>query len=283
MRRIFQLFTVFTIGLALSTSVMAGDKNKQKIVNQAVMPSPDLRMPALKPQKPLAPVPEVGAMKQAAVAPQHPVVAAGNHKTSSKGGIDISHYQGRIDWSAVAQDSHVSYVFCKATESNGMVDNTFQYNVREARANKIPVGCYHFFNPNVSGEAQLKHFINNVDMSQMDVLPMLDLEVRGKAPLADYIAQIRAWLVGFEAHYHFKPIIYASVNYYNKYLAGYFDEYKYMIAKYGEGTPNPVGNCRFAMWQYSANGRINGIRGAVDMSCFIDNYDVKDILIKNNK
>ena len=277
-RYIVLITTLFTL-IFTSNSVQARDKKNKHVEVRPELPMPDLRMQTLKPQKPLTPIEELTGIKL--TAKKTFVATEGSHTASDRGGIDVSHYQGQINWPTVARSGKVLYAFCKATESTNLVDNTYNFNVREAHKVGIPVGCYHFFSPKVSGKAQLEHFIKNVDMNALDVVPMLDVEVRGKASLEEFQREIRAWLTGFEEHYHFKPIIYASVNFYNKFLAGAFDDYMYMIAKYGEGVPNPQGPIPMAMWQYSASGRIDGIKGAVDQSCFIDQFDVKDILIKN--
>lgn len=270
---------IFIASILTPCQLQANDNKKKKHVEiRPELPMPDLRIPAQKPHLPLAAVNEPGLPKV-----QQPQVVYGEHIESQRGGIDVSHYQGQIDWGAVARDGRALYAFCKATESTGLMDNTYQYNVREARKHGVPVGCYHFFSPKTSGIEQLHYFMSNVNVNELDVIPMLDIEVRGKASLEEFHSQIRAWLKGFEEHYHFKPIIYASVNFYNKYLAGAFDDYIYMIAKYGEGCPSPQGPIPFAMWQYTANGRIDGVKGAVDMSCFVDQYDLKDILIKNKR
>lgn len=278
-RYITALIAIFMLSLLPSHAL--GDKTKKKKLNVEVrpeLPMPDARVPVVKPQAPHASVSEPGVLNM-----QASEVVYGEHTESQRGGIDVSHYQGQIDWNAVAHDGRALYAFCKATESTSLMDNTYQYNVREARRNGVPVGAYHFFSPKTSGAEQLKFFMDNVDVSQLDVVPMLDIEVRGKASLEEFHNQIRVWLKGFEKKYHFKPIIYASVNFYNKYLAGAFDDYMYMIAKYGEGCPSPQGPIPFVMWQYTANGRINGIKGAVDMSYFVDSFDLKDILIKNHR
>lgn len=276
MARNITALIVMILCLVASLPLQARDKNKH-VEARPELPMPDLRIPAQKPHQPLASIDEIGLPKA-----KH-AVNYGEHVAQQRGGIDVSHYQGQIDWSAVARDGRALYAFCKATESTGLMDNTYNYNVREAKKHGIPVGCYHFFSPKTSGAEQLRFFMRNVDMNQLDVVPMLDIEVRGKASLEEFHRQIRAWLKGFEEQYHFKPIIYASLNFYNKYLAGAFDDYIYMIAKYSDGCPDPQGPIPFAMWQYSANGRIDGIRGAVDMSCFVDHFDVKDILIKNQR
>lgn len=256
-----------------------GKKKVDKVELRPDMPQPDTLLPVQKPHKTLQPLEELTGRPK----PKTKGGSYGNHVEMNYGGIDVSHYQGQINWREVARNGKVKYAFMKATESNTLVDNTFAFNVKEARANGIPVGCYHFFRPNVPGKAQLNHFIQTVDMSKQDLLPIIDIEIRGKQSLAVFQKNIRDFLEGFERHYGFRPIIYASVNFYNEYLAGVFDNYKYMIAKYSEGIPQPQGPIEFVMWQYSSSGRVPGIRGNVDMSHFMDQHDVKDILIKNNK
>ena len=81
----------------------------------------------------------------------HPVVApveeAYRHrinKNEHRYGIDVSRYQGDIDWQTVKTDKNVSYVYLKATEGASLVDVTYRYNLTEARKAGLKVGCYHF-------------------------------------------------------------------------------------------------------------------------------------------
>ena len=92
-------------------------------------------------------------------------------------GIDVSHYQGRIDWRTVAKSKEVGYVYIKATESNYMVDDTYEYNLTEARRNGIKAGSYHFFRPGVSAAGQFALFKRVIDKRKQDLLPLIDVEV----------------------------------------------------------------------------------------------------------
>lgn len=281
-RYIALIITLFSI-LFATTDIVAKDKvTKKKAELRPQLPMPETIVTRAQPQKPLAPVAEIGSHKLAGSATSARVVASGTgvHIAQQRGGIDVSHYNGQIDWNRVARNGKVLYAICKATENTSMVDNTFNYNTREARKAGIPVGSYHFFTPNVSGKAQFEHFKRTVDMNTQDVITMLDVEVRGKEPLEEFHRKIREWLDAFEAEYHYKPMIYTSLNFYNKYLAGPFDDYIWMIAKYGEGAPNPKNSIPFATWQYTSNGVVEGINHRTDLSCFMDHYDLKDILIK---
>ena len=59
-------------------------------------------------------------------------------------GIDVSRYQGNIDWAKV-KASGMTFVFIKATEGQTYTDPNFQKNVSGALAAGMLVGTYHFF------------------------------------------------------------------------------------------------------------------------------------------
>ncbi len=233
---------------------------------------PDALIAPLQPANALVQQPEVGIRRR-------------RSHTMGKRGIDVSHYQSQINWRAVAEDKDVNYVYIKATEHASMVDNMFYTNLREARKAGIPVGCYHFFSPTAAPLAQLKNMTSAVpNLKDHDLVPMIDVEVKGKKTTAEELRQrLRQFLKGVEDYYGVRPIIYTGQNFYNNFLAGYFEDYLFMIAKYSEGVPELLGNPQFAMWQFSASGRVKGIHGAVDQSCFMDNYSLRDILIKRGR
>lgn len=272
LRLIKTIITIMALLLVVAPTSADNKKKGQKVEQRPLIDEPDKLPPTLSPQSSLA------AIRPLSI-PELPTLIT-EHKSTNKGGIDVSHYQGRIDWKAVRNTGKVLYAYVKATESTGLVDDTYAYNVREAHNAGIPVGCYHFFSPTTDANDQLKNFTSNVDLKGQDLVPMVDVELRGKSPLPQFINRLKTFIQGIEKHYNVKPILYTSVNFYNKYLAGHFDEYIYMIARYAEEIPQPDKGCKFGLWQYSATGRINGIHGSVDCSCFVDFYDLKDIMIK---
>ncbi|MBO4802454.1 MAG: glycosyl hydrolase family 25 [Bacteroidaceae bacterium] len=194
-------------------------------------------------------------------------------------GIDVSHYQGSIDWRTVARSGEISYVYVKATEGSQLVDNTYRANIQGARKAGLKVGCYHFYRPNVSPQLQFQNMVSVVSLKHQDLIPIIDIEVRGREPLPNFQSKLRNFLKMVEKHYGVKPILYTSRDFYNKHLSGPFTHYKYMIARYAEEVPELRDDAAFVMWQYSASGRLPGIKGNVDRSCFIDNYSLKDILL----
>lgn len=203
--------------------------------------------------------------------------------TSSICGIDVSHYQGAINWQMVSTDENVRYVYIKATESSGMVDSHFQHNLIQARKYGIPAGVYHFFSPSTSESMQFANFHQNVSGMPMDLIPIVDVEHRGRAPLATFQNRLRNFLLAVERMYGVKPIIYTGINFYNKYLAGKFTNYPFMIARYGEEWPELADDLRILMWQFTDKGSISGIHGNVDRSCFMKGYGLKDITLPQKK
>lgn len=195
-------------------------------------------------------------------------------------GIDVSRYQNRIDWEKVAQDPNAKYAYLKATEGSGLVDPTYAYNLSEARRVGIKVGCYHFFSPTAPIEEQFRNLTSTVDLNTQDLIPIIDVETRGRASLEEFCRRLEQFLDDVEKHYRVKPIIYTSSHFYNKYLRGRFTEYKYMIARYHDEEPVLADDIQFVMWQFTSEGRIDGIRGPVDRSKFMDDYNMNDILIR---
>src|SRR6266511_113129 len=93
-------------------------------------------------------------------------------------GIDVSHYQGTIDWAYVAaQGARFSYA--KATEVVSFTDDTFNANNSGAKANGLYAGAYHFARPDKStGRAQADYFLDRAQFTNdgRTLPPMLDIE-----------------------------------------------------------------------------------------------------------
>lgn len=215
-----------------------------------------------------------------------PLIAADNRLRGTGGslahGIDVSHYQGRINWDEVAKDSKVTYVFLKATEGVNTIDDTYAYNFRECKRVGLKVGSYLFFRPHLSARAQFDLFVSQVDTKQQDLLPVIDAEVIRGVSVNLFQARLLELCNLFEREYGKKPIIYTGKNFYNKHIYGNaaFRVYKFFIAAYAFEEPSLHGDFDYVMWQYSATGRVRGIRGDVDMSRFVGKHSVHDILYR---
>lgn len=183
-------------------------------------------------------------------------------------GIDISHYQSRIDWNTVA-DQDINFAFIKATEGEGYKDSLFCLNWEETKRVGISRGAYHFFRPTLNPRTQAMNFRDNVILKPGDLPPVLDVEVIDGASKAEIIAGMKTWLFMTELHYGIRPIIYTNLKFYYKYLAGHFDQYPIWIARYqGFSEPKLAAGKEWDFWQYGNKGRIPGIKGDVDFNVF---------------
>ena len=128
-------------------------------------------------------------------------------------GIDISHYQGEVDWKKLELTRQgkfpVEFIFMKATEGGDFADDKFVANFDSARAHGFIRGAYHFYNPKTDANKQADFFIRSVKLAPGDLPPVLDIEKKSRdvKKLQD---DLKIWLRKIENHYGVKPIIYAS-------------------------------------------------------------------------
>jgi lysozyme len=186
-------------------------------------------------------------------------------------GIDVSRYQGRINWQEVAafksgKDSvGITFAFVKATEGQSWLDNYFFYNWKETKKHNIIRGAYHYYKPNVSSTIQAANFIKYVKLQTGDLPPVLDIEEVGKHGSANMKKGIKNWLKIVERYYGVKPIIYTNASFYKKHLSGNeFKGYHFWIAHYTKTTPSVSKDWLF--WQYSDKGVIKDIRTKVALN-----------------
>lgn len=180
-------------------------------------------------------------------------------------GIDVSEYQGKIDWSKVVNDYKFAYL--KATEADILVDKEYKRNTIEARKNNIKFGAYHFYHFGTDGISQAKFFINVIG-NDFDLPPVLDIEFGGNSKLKDKnqtIKEIRDCINYLENYYHKNVIIYATQESYNELIQGNFANpiwFRSIIFN----VDNNLDNLTF--WQYNSHGHVNGINGYVDLNVF---------------
>ncbi|RZM22566.1 MAG: glycoside hydrolase family 25 protein [Pedobacter sp.] len=186
-------------------------------------------------------------------------------------GIDVSYYQGKIDWKQVKameeDDVAVKFAFIKATEGMFNVDPYFQRNWREAPKAGIICGAYHYFKPKKSGLWQAKFFLQTVKFEAGDLPPVVDIEELNGISSAEMRLELQVFLTHIEKKTDVKPIIYTGLSFYKDYLKGYFDEYPLWVAHYHQPRLKmPAGDWHF--WQHSDKAKISGINHVVDFNVF---------------
>ena len=191
-----------------------------------------------------------------------------DHSSYAVQGVDVSAYQGKIDWSVLA-DNNIQFAFIKATEGSDYVDENFSQNLSGALKTPLKIGAYHFFNFDESGLSQAQNFINTVPKNESMLPPVVDIEFyppynRFLPPSSDSIVnELRVFLNTLETHYGKRPIIYTSKYPYSVYIEGQFEDYKLWIANYDEHPVLSDGR-EWTFWQYSEHGILPGYSGAVE-------------------
>ena len=185
-------------------------------------------------------------------------------------GIDISHYQGDINWKMLEQTRQgqfpISFIFMKATEGGDYADDKFVANFDSARTHGFIRGAYHFYNPKTDANKQADFFIQSVKLEPGDLPPVLDIEKKGK-DMKKLQQDLKVWLRKVESHYGVKPIIYASYKFKTRYLNdSVFNSYPYWIAHYYVDSVRYQGDWKF--WQHTDVGTLPGIDEKVDLNVF---------------
>lgn len=201
-------------------------------------------------------------------------------------GIDVSKYQGTIDWKRVSSmrsnNTEITFVFIKATEGITRQDARFKYNWKEAGKNNFVKGAYHFFYPSRDASLQAINFINTVKLNPGDLPPVIDIELSNGKPTAEIQKKLQVMLDKLEKHYKVKPIIYTGIHFYNKHLIDKFNDYPLWIAGYFDHDRfHNKFETPWIFWQHSEKGKVDGIRGNVDFNVFVGNKaKLKNLVIK---
>lgn len=198
-------------------------------------------------------------------------------------GIDISHYQGEVFWEALSENSKTAYVYIKATEGGDRIDERYEQNLLTAHQHGIKVGSYHFYRPKTPQKTQLANFVLQCRPSEQDLIPMIDVETTSGLPTEEFCDSLFKFLELVEETYQQRPLIYTGTNFYNKHLAEKLDRYLIMIAQYSTREPVLIDERDITLWQYTAKGRINGIRGYVDKSRFMGRHKLRELKFRHRK
>lgn len=177
-------------------------------------------------------------------------------------GIDVSRWQGDINWSQVAADD-VSFVML-GTRSKGAVDPYFHRNIQQASAAGVKVGVYIYslaMTPEMAVE-EANFVLNLIHDYPVSYPVAFDMEDSTQGTLSkDELAAIANAFCGRISEAGYYPVIYANDNW----LANKLDmskmNYPVWVARYSAkpAYQNPV------MWQATSTGAVNGISGNVDI------------------
>jgi GH25 family lysozyme M1 (1,4-beta-N-acetylmuramidase) len=182
-------------------------------------------------------------------------------------GIDVSHYQGKIDWTKVKTSHHpIKFVFIRSTMGKDGVDTEFQKNWIGAKKIGLKRGAYHYYRPNENSTEQFNNFKNHVNIKKGDLYPVLDIEEMSEYGTGNLQKGVRNWLDLAEKEYGVRPIIYSGRSFYNKVLKSEFSGYPVWIASYS--SKDKVESIDWIFHQFTDKVKVNGIPGVVDGNDF---------------
>jgi GH25 family lysozyme M1 (1,4-beta-N-acetylmuramidase) len=192
-------------------------------------------------------------------------------------GIDVSTYQGTIDYAKVKASGR-RFVVAKASEGVGFTDPKWQLNKTNAMAAGLAVTGYHFARPDgnpTKAVAEADWFVSQLGMKAGMLVPALDLEVAGTLSVSALQAWVGAWLGEVYAKTGVRPMIYTSPSFWSSHLGNtstFADQgYKILwVAHWFVGNPTVPGNNwggkGWTFWQYDDCGTVPGITtGCVDL------------------
>ncbi len=192
-------------------------------------------------------------------------------QATSVRGIDISHWQGTINWTSV-RNSGIQFAFCKATEGTNYTDPTFATNWPAMRAAGIIRGAYHYGRPAADPAQQARRFYDTVRPQRGDLQLVLDLEADdGLTP-----GQVGLWAKKFCVELKRlcgRPgIIYTGFYFWRDEAGNSPNNYDFplWLAAYVSNPSSliPQAWSTWTFWQWTSSGSTPGISGNVDQDYF---------------
>lgn len=183
-------------------------------------------------------------------------------------GIDVSKWQGVINWTAVAQ-SGVSFAFIRVGNTRKGIDKYFYYNMLSAQAVGLKTGVYIYsYATNVQEAALEAQFVLNAIQNLQISYPIVwdvedDVQVNLSADTLSLMANTFCAIIEAEGYY---PMVYSNKYWFTKKIGPvYYDKW---VAQWG----STCDIADAAIWQYSETGQIAGISGNVDLDYALKDY-----------
>lgn len=191
-------------------------------------------------------------------------------------GVDVSNHQGSVDWSWV-KAAGFAFAYVKASEGRTFTDPYFATLSEGARRAGLKVGAYHYFTFCSDGAAQAERFLAaSGGRVPGDLPPVVDLEYGGNcsrrpAP-EEFDREYAAFDAKVTAAFGRPPVLYTTSDFAARYLDGAQRRGSRLAGRrlwVRETLGRASGRCeRWAFWQYSDRGRVDGIDGPVDLDVY---------------
>lgn len=212
----------------------------------------------------------IGLLLCAFFSSQQPVYAFGPESAIIYSGIDVSGWQENIDYAAV-KEAGIEIVYMKASQGSNFVDPYFERNYTEAKANNLKVGFYHYVTARTTEEAvvEANFFASVIGGKTPDARLAMDFESFGNLNREEINAIALTFLRTVESLTKKEMVVYSNTNDATNIFYGEVTTYPLWVAQYEVEQPTPNGNWNtWIGWQYTDEGRVNGIENHVDRDRF---------------
>ncbi len=187
-------------------------------------------------------------------------------------GIDVSEFQGNINWQDVA-NSNIDFAIIRASYGQNGLDNQFKNNMSEISNTQIYPGAYHYTYAQSTSDAikEANHFLNTIKPYKFYYPVALDIEeasigALGKQTVADIINAFCNTLKDSK----YLPIVYTNLNWLQTYIdTSLIPNLDIWLAEWG---PQLTYKDNVTIWQYTSQGSVPGINGNVDMNISFKDY-----------
>lgn len=194
-------------------------------------------------------------------------------------GIDVSTYNGTIDWAKVKKDKHGTFAIIKATQGKSIyslikrrlfTDSKFKRNITEAAKHNVPIGVYHYLTASNVAEAieEANYFLKVIEPYKKSITLYAAVDVEEDSIFAKLTKAQNTKIVNTFCEYvaaaGYKPIIYTNRNYltYRLNKDDIIDKYDVWQAHWSKNKPTDCGD-KLKIWQYGTTN-VNGIKGDTD-------------------
>ena len=193
-------------------------------------------------------------------------------------GIDVSAWQGKIDWKTVA-DYGMGFAILRITEAGNVVDSQFENNLAGCNKYNIPVGVYKYSYAMTIAEIQreARKVVSTLNGRRIQFPVFLDLEYNNQKSLgSESIHKMADAFREIVEAAGYKFAIYCNVDWYENVICSHLKKYDFWIARYpsnDDGWLQERLRPDFGVgWQYSSKAKIPGISGTVDRNVFYKDY-----------
>lgn len=202
-------------------------------------------------------------------------------------GIDVSAWQGQIDWKTVAAYG-MDFAILRITEAGNVTDKYFERNYTECQKYNIPTGVYKYSYAMTITEIQseARKVVSVLNGRELQYPVWLDLEHHKQRVLgAENIHKMTEAFEKIITAAGYKFGIYCNVDWYMNVICSHLKKYDFWIARYpanDDGWIQERLRPDFGVgWQYSSKAKIPGINGTVDRSVFYKDYKEVSTVDKN--